>query len=240
MSVIGEPDLGTWSVFALKSLERQRDSALAEAAEARALLREAQSWFARTSFSGSEPEFVNRIANHLDSMTSEHPKTECVTSLPAGTYRVIDGKMYRVEPGLPPDIDIRAAEIDSLRGSVVALKERLKLVEAECDERRRHTNDADARAEAAEAEVARLREELRQSENDYSQDVFALNESVREAREAALREAAMECALYALELENRTVMERAHATSTGCDENAVYVCRDRILALAAPAAEGRE
>lgn len=37
------------------------------------------------------------------------------TVLPAGTYRVLDGRLYRVEPGLPPSLDTRDAEIATLR-----------------------------------------------------------------------------------------------------------------------------
>jgi len=37
------------------------------------------------------------------------------TALPAGTYRVMDGKLYRVEPGLPPKAVDRLVLVATLR-----------------------------------------------------------------------------------------------------------------------------
>ena len=49
----------------------------------------------------------------------------------------------------------QGSEVDALRAKLAAMTERLRLVEAECDERRRHTNDADAQLAAAEERAER-------------------------------------------------------------------------------------
>lgn len=64
---------------------------------------------------------------------SEHTKAMCVAALPAGTYRVMDGKLYRVEPGLPPSLDTRDAEIDSLRTRLAAAKAEVARLRGELD-----------------------------------------------------------------------------------------------------------
>lgn len=109
------------------------------------------------------------------------------------------------------------------------------------DEATRMRDALETRAEAAEAEVARLRGELDrlrvttadiETMRQMTEDVRAIGaRSEVRAREAALREAAGVCDAY--------ISEVIGLTTIGADTYAVRDCRDRILSLldAAPAAE---
>jgi len=74
-------------------------------------------------------------------------------TLPAGTYRVMDGKLYRVEPGLPPSLDTRDAEIASLRT-------RLAVAEAERDEQTEHADTLKRSDRQSLADYRKLRAQL--------------------------------------------------------------------------------
>lgn len=192
---------------------------------------------------------------------SEHQKAECVTALPAGTYRVMDGKLYRVEPGLPPSLDTRDAKIATLRTRAEQAEADVRAYQKRCADFEDALNRAEAERDdwnarwhklaeqtfAAEAEVARLRGELDclrvtaadiETMRQMTEDVRAIGaRSEALARESALREAAGVCRQMQEALENLDARRRC-LLSADVQELALSDAEDRILALLdAPAAE---